>query len=330
MIATSQQRVLVTGGAGYIGSVLVGELLAAGYAVRVLDILRFGGQGMLCHLGRENFEFIHADLCRERELDRALSGVHHVVHLAAIVGDPACAADPATAKSVNRDAAQTLLGKALENGIERFVFASTCSNYGKMPDPNGYVNEDSELRPVSLYAELKVEFEKTLLEFSYPNFVPIVLRFATAYGLSPRPRFDLTVNEFTRELCLGRSLDIYGKQFWRPYAHVADISRACVMAIKAPRETVAGEAFNIGDTHENYQKDTLVKMILEQLPGAMELVSYVEKDEDPRDYRVRFDKAKDRLGYQGLRRVVDGIRETIFAIRSGMIANPDNKLYRNC
>ena len=198
-----------------------------------------------------------------------------------------------------------------------------------MTDPNGYVDEDSHLKPVSLYAELKVSFEKYLLSQHQSGFTPVCLRFATAYGLSPRPRFDLTVNEFTRELTLGNELDVFGEQFWRPYCHTIDISRAVIAILEANENLVTHQAFNVGDTAENYQKKTLIELILRELPGRSRLVRYVHRNEDPRDYRVSFSKIKDTLGYAITRRVPDGIREYIQAIESGIIANPRDPLYRN-
>ncbi len=297
--------------------------------MRVIDSFLFGGRSLLPYLGEKNFDLLHGDIRRDQDLDRALADVHHVVHLAAIVGDPACAREPELARQTNLEASRRLLGKAIENGVGRLIFASTCSNYGKMNDPNGYVDETSPLQPVSYYAELKVEFERILLSLDYHDFTPTVLRFATAYGLSPRPRFDLTVNEFTRELTLGRKLEVFGEQFWRPYAHTRDLVRAIMLTLTGDRAMLSGQAFNIGDTVENYQKKTIVRLILEQLPGARENVSYVKRDEDPRDYRVNFDKVRTRLGFELSRTVPDGIREIIYAIRSGLIPDPDSPLYRN-
>ncbi len=320
---------MVTGGAGYIGSVVAGRLLADGFAVRVIDNLTFGGDALLGLAAHRDFEFIRGDLRNTSDVAAAVSGVHGIVHLAAIVGDPACKSTPALAKEVNGDAAQLLLESAIGAGVQRFVFSSTCSNYGKMPDADGFVDEESELRPVSLYAELKVAFERQLLSLDHSAMTATALRFATAYGLSPRPRFDLTVNEFTRDLCLGRELEIFGEQFWRPYAHVSDLAAACSLTLRADPALVAGQAFNVGDNNENYQKKTLVDMILKRLPETAELVKYVKRDEDPRDYRVRFDKIQDTLGFGVTRTVPDGIAETVAAIRSGLIADPFDGKHRN-
>ncbi|NPA26723.1 MAG: NAD-dependent epimerase/dehydratase family protein [Chloroflexi bacterium] len=158
--------------------------------------------------------------------------------------------------------------------------------------------------------------------------MPVSLRFATAYGAAPRPRFDLTVNEFTRELTLGRRLEVYGEQFWRPYTHVYDLARAVVLALEAPAEKVAYDVFNVGDTRENYQKKTLVELIQQIVPVQGDVV-YVHKDEDPRDYRVSFEKIRRVLGYHVTRRVPDGIREIYELIRTGFLSNPDDPRYRN-
>ncbi len=322
-------HILVTGGAGYIGAVVVGILLQDGYRVRVLDNLSHGGNALLTYFQNPRFELAYGDIRNRKDLHSALDDIDAVIHLAAIVGDPACREKPELAVAVNKEGSEELCRAAIERHVKRFVFASTCSNYGKMPDPEGYVDETSPLNPVSLYAELKVGFENHLLGLGLDDFCPTCLRFATAYGLSPRPRFDLTVNEFTRDLLLNRTLEIYGEQFWRPYCHTGDLARACVMVLKAPRAAVAYQALNVGNTAENYRKKDLVEMILERLPNRRDNVTYVHRGEDPRDYRVNFDKISEVLGFSVSRTVADGIAEIIFAIGSGLIRNPDDEYFIN-
>ncbi|MDH3891421.1 MAG: NAD-dependent epimerase/dehydratase family protein [candidate division Zixibacteria bacterium] len=321
--------VLVTGGAGYIGSHLVGRLLASGSRVRVLDNLTFGGHGLLPYLSHERFDFLHGDIRTKADVGEALDGVDKVVHLAAIVGDPACAQNPELAHEVNGLGSASLGELAVASGVKRFVFASTCSNYGRMGNTDTLVDETSPLKPVSLYAEHKVAFEKHLLAQGSDGFHPVILRFATAYGLSSRPRFDLTVNEFTRELTLKRKLEIYGQKFWRPYTHASDLAAACLMALEADTDIVSGQAFNVGDTRENFQKETLVQMIVRELGPGHDNVVYVHKDEDPRDYRVDFTKIQQALRFNLTRRVIDGIREIANAIKTGIVVDPDNEVYRN-
>jgi nucleoside-diphosphate-sugar epimerase len=331
----SGKPILVTGGAGYVGSVLVAQLLNKGYRVRSFDNLSFGVATLPARLSHPNFEFLHGDIRNAKDVDRALEGVGAVVHLAAIVGDKACRQDEKTAVEVNKTAPEMLCERAVACKVKRFIFASTCSNYGKTSGNivNGasavYVDETSPLNPVSLYAELKVGFEKYLLGLNQSDFAPTCLRFATAYGLSGRPRFDLTVNEFTRELLLGRELEVYGEQFWRPYCHVFDLAQACLMTLEAERPAIDYQAINVGDTSENYQKKTLVELILDQLPQIRGRVSYIRRDDDSRDYRVSCDKIHTRLGFSITKRVPDGIREIILAINSGLIENPDDSRYRN-
>lgn len=320
--------VLVTGGAGYIGSVLVRQLLEAGYGVRVLDNLRFGGESLLGLLDNPAFQFVKADVRDIGAVKEALRGCVAAAQLAAIVGDPACAREPALAQAVNHDATLAMYEAAESAGLERFVFASTCSNYGRMQDPSAYVHEGSELRPVSLYAETKVAVEQYLLSQPRTNrCVPTSLRFATVYGASPRMRFDLTVNEFTRARALGQELVVFGEQFWRPYCHVRDLARSVVSVLQAPREAIAFEVFNVGDTTENYQKKTLIDLILREVPEGR--VRYVEKLEDPRDYRVDFSKIRDRLGFRISRTVPDGIREIKELLEQGFLVDPNDAKYAN-
>jgi nucleoside-diphosphate-sugar epimerase len=323
-----KESVLVSGGAGYIGSVLVRLLLEKGYRVRVLDKLSFGGVPILDLLNNNDFEFVKGDVRNAGEIRMAMQGMDHVVHLAAIVGDPACAKQPELAREVNLDGSRRMYDIAEELGLKRFVFASTCSNYGKMEDPESFVDEQSQLSPVSLYAETKVAVEEYLLSRPQTNRCkPTSLRFSTVYGLSPRPRFDLTVNEFTKELALGRELVVFGEQFWRPYCHVVDLCRSVLAVLEADPAKVAFDVFNVGDTSENYQKQMIVEEIVKQLPGSR--IRYVSKNEDPRDYRVSFGKIQERLGFRISKTVPDGIRQIIQVVQDGFIPNPDAAEYRN-
>jgi nucleoside-diphosphate-sugar epimerase len=322
------KTVLVTGGAGYIGGVLTRLLLEKGYQVRVFDNLSFGGESLIDLFNNKRFEFLKGDIRRREQVQKAVQGVDAVAHLASIVGDPACAKHPDLARETNIDGSKLLYEVANEVGVKRFIFASTCSNYGRMADPSKYVDEESPLAPVSLYAETKVAVEKFLLTQPRGNACkPTSLRFSTVYGLAPRIRFDLTVNEFAKELALGRELTIFGEQFWRPYCHVVDLSRSVLSVIEANEEDVAFNVFNVGDTRENYQKKMIVEQIHKVLPEAR--FKYVQKTEDPRDYRVTFAKIEKVLGFKITMTVPDGIKQIVKVVQDGFLANPDDQKYKN-
>jgi nucleoside-diphosphate-sugar epimerase len=320
-------RVLVTGAAGYVGSVLVDELLRCGYDVRALDSLLHGAvPSLLLAWGNGGFTFVRGDVRDEATLQAALEGVDAVVHLAAIVGDPACAREPEHAREVNVDATKVLLEHAARSGVSRLVFASTCSNYGKVEE-GGVATEDWPLRPVSLYADTKVEAELAVLASGGDGFAPTCLRFATVHGVSPRMRFDLTVNEFTRDLLVNGDLVVYGEQFWRPYVHVRDAAFAVRTVLEAPDDAVAGKVFNVGSNDENYRKLDIIELLRDRVDRAE--VQFVHKEEDPRDYRVCFDRVEEELGFKARLTVPEGIDEVIELLRSGLVEDPYAGIYRN-
>lgn len=322
------QKILVTGGAGYIGSVLVRILLDKGYKVRVIDSLKFGGDALYDVVQHPNFEFQKGDIRNIDDIKRAIDKIDGIAHLAAIVGDPACSKFSEEANQTNWEGSVKLFEEAEKAGISRFVFASTCSNYGKMENPDSYVDEESELRPVSLYAELKVKFEKYILEErKNAKICATALRFSTVYGFSPRIRFDLTVNEFTRNVCLTGKQEIWGPQFNRPYCHVDDLARAVVITLEAPESKVRTNVFNVGDTNENYSKRMLMEEIQKQIPSAEAI--YVERTEDPRDYRVNCDKIKNTLNFSITKNVANGIHEIITLMNYGVITDTFSQKFRN-
>lgn len=325
------KKILVTGGAGYVGSGLLRELLSKDYIVTCVDNLMFGGESLLDLWHNKNFTFFNCDINNHIEFDKILTNnkFDAAIHLAAIVGDPACKINSQLANKTNWESSRWFIERCKDLGISKFVFASTCSNYGKMNDPNAYVDENSNLAPVSLYAELKVKFEKYMLETieKTDEFSPTSLRFSTVYGLSSRMRFDLTVNEFTKDLALGKELVIYGEQFWRPYCHVKDFSNAFMTVLKSPKHKVAYNVFNVGDTKENYTKQMLVNEIKKVLPNSK--IKYVKKNDDPRDYRVNCDKIKNELGFKISMTVPDGIMEVKRMIEEGIVKDPEDQKYYN-
>lgn len=321
-------KVLVTGGAGYIGSVLVRQLLNKGYDVRAFDSLKFGGDALYDVMQHPRFEFMKGDVRNAEDVAKAIDGVDAIAHLAAIVGDPACKKFSEEANQTNWDGSVALFEAAEKAGIKRFVFASTCSNYGKMPDPDSFVVETSELNPVSLYAELKVKFEKFLIEDRKDsNMCSTALRFSTVYGFSPRIRFDLTVNEFTRNAAVHGEQEIWGPQFWRPYCHVDDLARAVVLVLESDEAKVRANVFNVGSTEENYNKGMIIEEVCKVVPNVK--VNYVDSSEDPRDYRVNFDKIKNELGFTITKTVPDGVKEIYTLLRTGIVTDPFAQKFRN-
>jgi nucleoside-diphosphate-sugar epimerase len=325
------QTILVTGAAGYVGSRLLSTLLTEGYRVVAVDKLSFGGESLLHVWHHPNFSFHKCDICDYAAIDQLLEAEQPqaVIHLAAIVGDPACKREPEVAARVNWDASRYLIERCVTAGVGRFALASTCSNYGKMADPEAYVDERSPLAPVSLYAELKVRLERFLLDETprVAGFSPVALRFATVYGLSPRMRFDLTVNEFAKEVALGRELRVFGDQFWRPYCHVSDFARAFVAVLRAPEEKIAHRVYNVGDSAQNYTKQMIVQELRRLEAGAR--ISYVKQIDDPRDYRVNCDLIRRELGFSTTRTVEQGIREVFDVVRQGVVQDPDDQRYYN-
>ena len=319
-------KVVVTGGAGYIGAPVVAELQDAAHEVTVLDSLLHEQADVAAALRSRGVRLIVADVRDAAARREALEGAEAVVHLAAIVGDPACARQPEVSHAVNVEASSALVADAVALGVERFIFASTCSNYGKMADPTIPVDETAELRPVSLYAEQKVAIEKDLLSGD-SGPARSCLRFATVYGVADRMRFDLTVNQFTRDLWAERPLEVYGELFWRPYVHVRDAARAVATVLGRATGDIAGRVFNVGDSEENYRKRDLAELIVSRLGRGD--VSYVHREEDPRDYRVSFARIREELGYVPAHRVSDGIDELIGALEERRFGDPFDARYEN-
>ncbi len=330
MAAAEQRHVLVPGGAGYVGSVLTRHLLDRGMRVRVLDSLLYENAASLDAVDGDGFSFVQGDVRTAADVNGALEGVTDVVLLASLVGDPVCKGNPDLARETNLDGARRVLEAADAAGVDRLLFASTCSNYGLRTDEKPAV-EDDELHPLSLYAETKVQMEQEILDRAGGwSFSPTILRLATAYGLSPRMRFDLTVSEFTRELVLGRALDVYDPDTWRPYCHTEDIAAAISTTLEAPAEDVEGEIFNAGGDEGNYTKRMIVEAALDALDGEGEVV-WTEGGDDARNYRVSFAKIRDRLGFEPRHTVPGAIEELVAALRDGRFADVEERplYYRN-
>lgn len=299
------------------GNVLVRRLLASGHHVRVLDRLIFDhGNAIAPLLEHPSFELLVGDLRDADAVEAALEGRTDVVLLAGLVGDPITKAYPELSNSINLEGCIRLLESLDGRSIGNLVFTSTCSNYG-LRSSDDLATEESELAPLSLYAEHKVEIEKRIMSLAGEvDFTATILRIATAYGLSPRMRFDLTIAEFTHTLAAGDDLLVYDADTWRPYCHIADISKAIETVFEAPDEAVAGEVFNVGHSDENYTKRMVVDAVQDAI-GGEGTVSFAEGGVDPRNYRVSFDKIRDRLGFEPDYRVPGSVASLAAAVRLG-------------
>ena len=321
--------ILVTGGAGYIGSVLVRRLLAEGARVRVVDILQFGSESLGHLVAHPRCDVHQVDVRDQAGLAPIVDGCRAVVHLAALVGDLACQNAPDLAAAVNLEASKRLYDLANAAGCARFVFASTCSNYGCISGDGAVATEDTVLAPLSLYATTKVETEQFLLGQPRTNACKAVcLRFATAYGTSPRMRFDLTISDFVRTLRAGEELVVFGDSTWRPYCHIEDLSAAVMLALSGADADVAFDVFNVGHTDENYTKRMVVEAIVSRIPGGR-VTYHTSPARDLRNYRVDFSKIRSRLGFEPRWRVPQGIDEVLGAIDRGDFDDGRDARYYN-
>ncbi len=314
------RHILVTGGAGYIGSYLCGTLLYRGYRVTVIDNLTFGGNSLLGYYGHPLFAFHKADVCAKEAIAPLFEGADAVVHLAAIVGYPACARVGEGPSFVcNLDGTRHAFDLAERNGARRFVFSSTYSNYGVSEDGRP-VTEESPLCPQSIYAETKIAAEKYLTEQAQTaRCAPVVFRLATLFGPSPRTRFDLIINQFVLEAVRKRRLLIYQKHYNRSFVHIRDIGRAIVLALEAPLDTVRGQVFNVGSNRGNFTKEEIAALIAKYVPGLKVEYKDLSFDGDMRDVKVSFDKIERVLGYRAEITVEEGIREMAELIGSGLL-----------
>lgn len=330
---TGTRHAVITGGAGYIGSLLTSELLRTNWHVTVLDSLLFGGDSLISFLHHPNFHFVKADVTDPRAVKDALKSdwpkPGAVIHLAAIVGFPACqAVGRQAAWKYNVEATKYVFEQAAALGSARFVFASSYSNYGLSPDGKP-VTEESPLNPQSLYAETKIAAEKFLLGQKDAVTAPLLFRFATLYGISPRTRFDLIVNQFVLEAFTKRELVIYQRGYSRSFVHVRDVVGGILLGLDAPEARVRGQVYNLGTEDGNYTKDEIVNLVLMRMPETVVEHKDLTFGGDMRDITVSFGKIRRELGFKTTLTVDDGIRELVFALKSGLIRNPQDEKYRN-
>ncbi len=318
------ETVLVIGGAGYIGSALLPKLLAKGYNVRLLDLLLFGTEPIQDILDHPKLEVIEGDFRQVDKVVEAMQNVDAVIHLGAIVGDPACALDEDLTIEVNLMATRMIAEVAKGFNVGRFIFASTCSVYGAS---NQVLDERSSLNPVSLYAQSKIASEKVLSSMATTKFAPTMLRFGTIYGLSGRTRFDLVVNLLTAKALVDGEITVFGGSQWRPFVHVDDAALAVFKVLEAPMSQVRNEVFNVGSNGQNYTIDQVGKLIHRMVPSANLL--NMGSDTDARNYRVNFDKINRVLNFNPQWTVEKGVNQVVNAVENGDVADYLDAKYSN-
>lgn len=321
--------VLVVGGGGYIGTHVVEQLLAANYQVRVLDRLLYGKKPIQDFLNNPRFELVEGDATDIVKLVEAATGASAVIHLAGLVGDPACSVDEGFTRHANVITTRMVKEVALSMGIGRFIFASSCSVYGSSDKE---VDESSNLNPVSLYARTKIDSERELLLCQDENFFVTILRFATVFGHSRRPRFDLVANLFTGKAMVEGKMVLMGEHQWRPFIHVRDLARAVVMVLKSDPNRTRGQVFNVGDSRLNMTLGTLATMVQEtvaEVEGRAVTVLNQPDLNDRRNYMVSFRKIQRVLGFQAETMMREGVLEMVQEFKKGTYGNYQSPSYSN-
>jgi nucleoside-diphosphate-sugar epimerase len=310
-----QEKILVTGGAGYLGSILVPALLAKGYAVTVLDALIFQQAPLLDCCSNPGFRFIKGDICNEALVRQLLAEADIVIPLAAIVGAPACKANPTITRLVNLEAQLGMVGMISQE--QRVFFPTTNSGYG-IGEQDGFCTEASPLRPLSDYGRMKVAVEKALLERGNA----VTFRLATVFGMSSRMRMDLLVNDFTYRAYRDGAIVLFEEHFRRNFIHVRDVAQAFLFGIEH-YDRMKGEPYNVGLSSANLSKRQLCEKIKEHIPNFYIHAAPIGEDPDKRDYLVSNDKIE-ALGWRPQHSLDDGIRELIKGfpmLRLNMYAN---------
>jgi nucleoside-diphosphate-sugar epimerase len=317
-------RVLVIGGAGYVGSHLIPKLLERDHDVTVLDAFLFGRESIVEHAGVRRLRLVRGDIRSVESIVDACKGVNAIVHLGGLVGDPSCAVDRELTLDINLKATAVIAGVARGLRIPRMVFASSCAVYGAA---EGVVDEESPLAPVSIYGQTKADSERLLAALASPSFSPTALRFGTLYGLSPRPRFDLVVNLLAAKAVRDGSISVFGGGQWRPFVHVEDGAEAVMACLRAPLDVIRGQAYNVGSDDQNRTLGDVAEMVRSMVPGVE--VDYEEAAAAEADYRVSFAKIRRDLGFEPSHDLRSGILEIVAALESEVVGDYRQERYSN-
>ncbi len=318
-------NVLVTGGAGYVGSVLIPKLLTKGYQVKVLDLYLYGEDVLDAVKDHPHLEQIKGDIRDRALLEKVIPGTDALIHLACISNDPSFELDPQLGKSINYDAFLTLVEMSKRCRVKRFIYASTSSVFGIKEEEN--VTEELPLEPLTDYSRYKALCEEVLLKEQSPDFTTIIIRPATVCGYSPRLRLDLTVNLLTNLAVNTGHITVFGGQQKRPNIHIEDMADLYVQLLELPDEKIAGKIFNAG--YENHRVLEIAEMV-QKVVGKEDVKITTRPTNDNRSYHISSEKIKRELGFEPKHTIENAIKDLCDAFNAGKIPNPlDDIRYYN-
>src|SRR3989344_2849263 len=321
-----KEQILVTGGAGYLGSVLVPILLEEGYKVHVLDCFYFGKKSLEEYFSHPNLKIIEIDVAHHENISDLFKGVDTIIHLSGISNDPSGDLDPNLTIQTNYLATMSLARRAKAEGVKKFIFASSCSVYGASGE--NILDEQSPVGPVTLYALSKLQCEEGLLSIADSKFSVTALRFATLFGYSPRMRFDLAINVMAKRSIQGKSIFLHGEGLqYRPFIHVKDVSKAIILVIKEDIAITNKQIFNLGNGNLNFMIKDLVKVINSFFPGSQ--IEKIESNKDNRSYRVSFRKFEKIFNFKAEYGVEDALKEIENYYKEGKLSDMDSEIYYN-
>ena len=322
-----KKTILITGGAGYIGSWVSRYFLSKGYKVIVVDRLSFGPNSLLGLIGNKNFVFIKSDIRDFLNYESYLKEANSVIHLAALVGEKACKVDEHETNSINFEATKKLAAKSADFGVKNFIFMSTASSYG-VQDINEIADENTKLNPVSSYAVSKINSEKVLLNDYSDKMNITIFRPSTVYGDSARMRFDLIVNHLVLDSFKSKKIKVFGPKMWRPLMWVGEPANVFYLTLNSDEQKIRSQVFNLGSNNENFQKIQIAEIIKNYFIKDLK-IEIVNEDPDLRSYKVNFDKITNQLNYKPEKTIEKAIGELFFSLRNHLYKDLDSQIYRN-